>query len=308
MHLPTSIRANHYPSRTLCAIVRLPSRSHPREEEEKNRKLTLTSPMRTLFTALILYHRFKLHHPLIESSPRHEPSDAPISCLFLASKIEDTLQKSRELLAALHAIKNPQGELIPPDSPLFEAASTRVLGLERMLLESACFDFRTRDPGPIVLKFGRVLGAGKGTVKLAVEILFDIHRTLSVLKASPQGIALAALLLADRLEGRKTVVGDYARFETNVLEVSDIMDETLDLWIEPEGETEVGSRWTVEKYVTLRLEVQKGVNGNGVEKSAGVAEEFVKPEGGSVRFILEAEREKQEQLAMERWDGTGGGG
>ncbi|RPA82884.1 hypothetical protein BJ508DRAFT_305184 [Ascobolus immersus RN42] len=267
---------------------------------------TAQFPVRTILTATLLYHRFKLHRPLHEHTTRADPSDLPLACLFLASKIEDTLQKSRELLAALHITKNPTSEPLPPDSPVFDAPSNRMLGLERLLLEASGFDFRARHPIPYVIKFARVLGVGKEDAHLAWEMLFDVYRTRAVLKVAPQGVALAVLILARKMEGKEVPVewgGDVSRFETSWREVAGIMDEVLDLWTDVvEGATSCGGRWSVERVVSVRLEVNEAAQGMNGVGTGGKPNIGPRPEGVTVRFMLDAERERRELVAIRKWE------
>lgn len=200
-------------------------------------------------------------------------------------------------------------EPLSVDSPALQAGSERVLGLERILLECNCFDFRTRSPAALVVKVCRRLGLARESAFLAMEVLLDVYRTHAPLRCAPQGVALAAVMLAEKGMGRDVQVQDYSVYETSRTEVCVVMNELLDLWVEPDGETECGGRFSVERLVELRLEIQdavgegtNGVNGEGVEEIE------VRPEGGSVRFILDADREREERRAIEDWDGTTPGG
>ena len=147
---------------------------------------------------MILYHRLLLFN---RSPYLHEtPTDPSLAALFVACKIEDTLKKSREILAASYNLRHPGQDPINPDSPLIEDSVKRVIGLERTILETSSFDFRNRHAQPFLTKFCRMYGVGRRLGHKAWEVSVDVYRTLSPLKATPHALALAALETACRLE------------------------------------------------------------------------------------------------------------
>jgi CTD kinase subunit beta len=156
------------------------------------------SPVRTIATAMILYHRLLLFNktPYFQETP----TDPSIAALFVACKIEDTLKKSREILAASYNLRHPNNEPINPDSPLLEEVSKRVIGMERTILETSSFDFRNRHAQPFLVKFCRRYKVERRLAHRAWEIAIDVYRTLAPLKATPHALALAALETACRLE------------------------------------------------------------------------------------------------------------
>jgi CTD kinase subunit beta len=74
----------------------------------------LQLPVRTFNTAVIYYHKFRLLHPEHE----YNYADAAAAALFTACKIEDTLKKSREILAAYWNLKVGVGEQVNSDDPV----------------------------------------------------------------------------------------------------------------------------------------------------------------------------------------------
>ncbi|CRK44896.1 hypothetical protein BN1723_006352, partial [Verticillium longisporum] len=69
--------------------------------------------------------------------------DAALASLFLACKVEDTIKKSKEILCAAYNIKNADFTTTQDDK-MFEQPSKIVIGLERLILETIGFDFRSR--------------------------------------------------------------------------------------------------------------------------------------------------------------------
>ncbi|KAF8477069.1 cyclin-like protein [Kalaharituber pfeilii] len=276
----------------------------------------LQFPIRTMATAMILFHRFKLFHPKWE----HPYSDCAAAALFVACKIEDTLKKSREILAAGHSIKHgaTSAESINPDNPLLDEPARRTLILERVILESSSFDFRNRHSQPFLIKFCRKLGLDKEVSRLGWDICIDCYRTLSPLKATPHVQALAAISLAQKLLGRKEIPIEYDKFEAKRADVLDVMKDLLDLYTHHRSYTIVGEKYSAETYITIRIALNEvsaqeasssRINGshhsNGKGKGKGVSalapgitglsEKDKLAIGESVRFMLDGERERKER-------------
>lgn len=185
-------------------------------------------------TAMILCHRFLLFNRLpwldsnyavrlhnscrISHSRAHlltDLQDAAAASLFVACKIEDTLKKSREILAGGINIRHPgSSEHINPDSKELDEAAKRVIGIERMILETSSFDFRNRHAQPFLLKFARALRVDKTLCRRAWRISVDVYRTLAPLRATPHALALACLDLAARLDDRPLPIA-YAAYEAD---------------------------------------------------------------------------------------------
>ncbi|KAJ7069834.1 cyclin-like protein [Mycena amicta] len=160
-------------------------------------------PRRTIATAQNLYHRFHLFFPRKDFNY----VDVSLAALYVSTKMHDTLKKPRELLAMSYAIrfpelvaksKHPAGivDVDSMDPAVVERDRQRVLSIERLLLETVCFNFTSRMPFPYVIKLGKALGASKNLTKLAWRLTIDCHRTLVPLQFPPHIVALAGLYSA----------------------------------------------------------------------------------------------------------------
>jgi len=75
----------------------------------------------------------------------------------VACKQEDTLKKLREILMAGYSIRHPNGPEINPESQTLEEQRRKIIILERHVLETASFDFRSQHPQPYLIKFAKYM-------------------------------------------------------------------------------------------------------------------------------------------------------
>lgn len=160
-------------------------------------------PRRTVGTAQNLYHRFHLFFPRKDFNY----FDVGLAAIYVSSKMHDTLKKPRELLAASYSIRLPEAvsrstgevDLDRMDPATVEQDRQRLLAVERLMLETVCFNFNSRMCFPYVIKLGKYFGASKETTKMAWRLAADSHRTLVPLQYPPHVIALGGLYLAGLL-------------------------------------------------------------------------------------------------------------
>ncbi|KAG8955834.1 hypothetical protein FRC04_006280 [Tulasnella sp. 424] len=126
-----------------------------------------------------------------------------MACMYVATKLHDTLKKPRDILMASYAVRFPElaakirvvGGEVEMDHNVVETDRKRIIAIERLVLEMICFNFNTRLSFSFVIKLGKVLGATKDLIKLAWHLAVDSHRTLVPLMYPPHTIALACLYL-----------------------------------------------------------------------------------------------------------------
>jgi len=121
-----------------------------------------------------------------------------------------TLKKPRELLAVSYSVrfpelaaksKHPGGEVDVDtmDQAIVENDRQRLLAVERLILETICFNFTARMPFPYVIKLGKQFKASKRLVKMAWRIAIDSYRTLLPLIYPPHSMALGSIYVASLL-------------------------------------------------------------------------------------------------------------
>ncbi|KAI5480324.1 C-type cyclin [Pseudohyphozyma bogoriensis] len=212
-------------------------------------------PRRTIATAQTLYHRFHLHYPH-KDYPYH---DVSVAAILVASKLEDTLKKLREIQIAAWQISNildggpGTGE---GDLNMQEAHKPILIAIEGKILQTICFNFNLhrsplvlpssssspdlsvalspRDVFAWTLRIAQALGATKSYTYLAHLLAIDSHRTLAHLSYPPHTIACACLYLAGFISvevGPKFRDGWSERFESEMEDIEEIAHSILDLFI-----------------------------------------------------------------------------
>ncbi|PLW31308.1 hypothetical protein PCASD_13647 [Puccinia coronata f. sp. avenae] len=200
-------------------------------------------PRRTIAAALLLYHRFHLFFPFADFNLH----DVSIATVWLASKLEDTLKKLREIQLAAWLVRNIQeggNGLGEPEPSILEAERHRLSGIERLLLESVCFDFGSGKPAGGRDVFGYLIGIGRrlklsrNHIQLSFRLAIDSHRTLVGLTYPPHLISLSCLYLASFIQPDPQEE-DQAKFqldwntpyEADIEDIEDICHQILDLLI-----------------------------------------------------------------------------
>ena len=85
---------------------------------------------------------------------------------------------------------------------VFDNHSKTIIGLERLMLEAAGFDFRNRYPQKLLMKIAKLCEFNDETVaRTAYKMCLDLYRTFAPLKQTASTMALACVELAARLHG-----------------------------------------------------------------------------------------------------------
>ncbi|KAL2863537.1 putative fructosamine-3-kinase [Aspergillus lucknowensis] len=189
--------------------------------------------------------------------------DAAAAALFMACKIEDTLKKSRDIICAAYNLKLPQSEHISSDNQVLDDPARGIIGLERLMLESSGFDFRTRHPQKTLIKLARKYGLSPQSEvsNVAYRISQDLYRTFAPIKQTSSTMAFSCLELAGRLlEQRIEAVElgtDYRRWKTSREEVMETLFDLLELYTHNRGSTSVGPHFPADRFLTVRIPLNK---------------------------------------------------
>lgn len=234
-----------------------------------NVRRSLQLPIKTFTTACCLYHKFRLQHPGAD----YAWADAAAASLLASCKIEDTLKKSRDILAAAYNLKLSAHDALSSDDVVFEAPSRVVIGLERLVLEAGGFDFRSVKKHEVLVKIAKSelkdydRADVKDLVTLGFTVLTDLHRTFAPLKHTTTTQAVAALELASLLHGTTSGSSamkekmqnafDYAKWSTNRANVMETLLDLLDLYTHHTTSTILGTKYSLDDFLRIRLALNK---------------------------------------------------
>ncbi|KAK0347894.1 RNA polymerase II C-terminal domain kinase beta subunit [Friedmanniomyces endolithicus] len=237
----------------------------------------LQLPIRTFTTACSYFHYFRLAHP---GAMDYAWSDAAAAALLVSCKAEDTLKKSRDILAAAYNIKAGSHDALSADDVVFEAPSRIVIGLERLTLESSSFDFRSKYPHKLLVKVCKNLPESeerRAVSSVAWSVVTDLHRTFAHLKQSTATVALASLELAAHLQASAAGNGtsltkeqlqemDIGKWSSSREEVMETLLDLLDLYTHHTSSTIVGTKYSLDDFLRIRLALNKECNDNGIPR------------------------------------------
>ncbi|KAF9082841.1 RNA polymerase II C-terminal domain kinase beta subunit [Mortierella sp. AD031] len=128
------------------------------------------------FTAQLLLHRFFMFNSVQDTG-----NEVVMACLFVSSKVEDTIKKLKDIMIATYIFRHPHATDWDPESKEGEEQRKRVLLYEKMVLESICFDFRIIHPYNYIIKFVKIMQGSKQLARQAWDIARDSHQMLDLL-------------------------------------------------------------------------------------------------------------------------------
>ncbi|ORY74130.1 cyclin-like protein [Protomyces lactucae-debilis] len=258
---------------------------------------TLQFPVRSIGTAMMLYTRFHLFHAISDFNS----NDVASACLFVASKMEDTSKKAKDILTAVYAYRHPQGPDLNPDSATLEEQRKRLLGLERMILEVHCFDFRARHPQAPLIKFARHHKVTKETTWLAWQLCADSYKTYAPHKVPPHGIAQACLSLACRLRQEPC---SFPLQHISQVQLEETQEDLLDLYLNNRQYTTLDMEMDEQALMEIKSALAVTHNGRAVTKAIHSAYDILQApsnmtfvgDKGTCRFVLHKERLDAEMI------------
>ncbi|CEJ89938.1 Putative C-type cyclin [[Torrubiella] hemipterigena] len=222
----------------------------------------LKLPVRTFDTACTYYHKFRLNFRDAE----YNYQDAALASLFVACKVEDTIKKSRDILAAAYIVKNPD-KAVATDDKIFEQPGKVVIGLERLILETIGFDFRTRYPQKLLVKVVRsILGRGEDAKKffdIAYAMSLDMYKTFVPIKRTTFAMTMAIVELTARFTGEHLdKVNEFAaaRKQYHRSSIMETMLDILDLYVQHHKSTKIGALFDLNKFIDVKIHLNNDLD------------------------------------------------
>ncbi|QPC78318.1 hypothetical protein HYE68_009070 [Fusarium pseudograminearum] len=219
----------------------------------------LQLPVRTFDTASTYFHKFRLNFRDAE----YDYQDAALASLFVACKVEDTIKKSKDILAAAHAVKNPD-KPAAPDDKIFEQGKI-IICLERLILETIGFDFRTRYPQKLLVKVVRdILGKeGKPFYNTAYTMCIDIYKTFVPIKGTTFSMVMAIVELTALItEQHVDKVREYTKTKPQYSRgaVMETMLDILDLYVQHSKSTKIGAQIDQNRVIDIKIRLNNDLD------------------------------------------------
>ena len=138
-------------------------------------------PQLTIATALVFYHRFYA----FKSYEHHERFVLSTTALFLASKVEETPRKLKDVVG--EALKNWNKHVkdyrVPePESREVHELKEKVLVTERILLQTIGFDLSIEHPYRPLLAYVKSITGTRDLAQIAWNFINDSYRTTACLQ------------------------------------------------------------------------------------------------------------------------------
>ncbi|SMY20770.1 unnamed protein product [Zymoseptoria tritici ST99CH_1A5] len=166
--------------------------------------IMLKLPQLTLSTAAVFFQRFLMRGSLKRPRgdiPKLHHYTAAATCLFLATKVEESCRKMKEMVLAFcrTAQKNPN-LVIDEQSKDFWRWRDSVMNEEDVLLEALCFDLTVESPHRALFEMLKTYGVehNKRLRNAAWGFVTDSNNTQLCLLCNSRTIAVAALYAACR--------------------------------------------------------------------------------------------------------------
>ncbi|KAF9275155.1 hypothetical protein BGZ88_002504 [Linnemannia elongata] len=186
-------------------------------------------PQHTISTAQLLLHRFFMFNSVQDTG-----NEVVMACLFVSSKVEDTIKKLKDIMIATYIFRHPNATDWDTESKEGEEQRKRVLLYEKMVLESICFDFRIIHPYNYIIKFVKIMQGSKQLARQAWDIAKDSYKIGVCLEYPPHTIAAGSIYLASKLLGEAfpdLIKGKpwMKALRTRSIDVEDFSHQMLDL-------------------------------------------------------------------------------
>lgn len=203
--------------------------------------ILLKLPQVAMATGQVLFQRFYYS----KSYLRHNMETTAMSCIYLASKIEEAPRRIRDVINVFHHIKQMRGQ--KPIHPMildssYIALKNQVIKAERRVLKELGFCVHVKHPHKLIVMYLQVLGyeQNQRLMQMAWNFMNDSLRTDVFVRYNPESIACACIYLTARkinlpLPNHPTWYGVFNVSEEDILDIS---YKIMDLYRRPKPNAE----------------------------------------------------------------------
>ena len=152
----------------------------------------LRVPQLTIATAVVFYHRF-FARKSYELFDRHIVAT---TCLFLASKVEETPKKLKDVVIECRKVQLKTETGLDPESREFWECKEKVLISERILLQTLGFDLTVEHAYRPLLAYVKAIKGTRDLAQVAWNFINDSLRTTICLQYPARCVSAASAFLA----------------------------------------------------------------------------------------------------------------
>ena len=228
----------------------------------------LRLPQVATSTACVSFHRFFRRKSMYKHDVRH----IALGALFLASKVEETPRRMRDVLAVYLYLDQKRRGLPPRPLDIHSARyidyKDILIKTERELLKELGFVLYTEHPHKFILNYAKMLTADEATHRklsqYAWNFVNDSMRTDVCLHYAPEVIVCAAIWLGARVQGIRLPSTDAVKwwdlFDTRKEDMDAVCQQVTHLYSSGKA-----------RYVDLRQVARPPKPAPGVEPSPGAS-------------------------------------
>lgn len=151
---------------------------------------------------------------------------------------------------------------------MFDQNGKIIIGLERLILETIGFDFRTRYPQKLLVKIVRsMLGASNDAARrfytTAYAMCIDLYKTFVPVKRTTFSMAMGVVELTARLTGEhldkvETFAAQRRQYARGP--VVETMLDLLDLYVQHHKATKLGARFDLAKFIDIKIQLNNDLD------------------------------------------------
>jgi len=209
--------------------------------------LLLDLPQPAIYAACVVFHRYYLRVPILESS---SPGWCPVgsvarACLLLGCKLEERVVPIARILSAFHATDIASDSSLraavasgsvparlTPEDPSFWSAKRDVIRAESIILTRLGFMVDVETPLKPLASYSRVLGLPASVFGRALAVCNDIMRIDSCAKYPAHVVACGAIFVAARITRIPMPENDdendfpwWFLFDVNTKDILDVVND-----------------------------------------------------------------------------------
>jgi len=192
--------------------------------------MMLRLPQASISTTQIILHRFYYR----KSMKEYPPLRVAMTALFLATKVEESARKIRDILNVFdRLLKKRQGlalDLLDATSQRYARWRGQMKAMELVMLKELGYILYVDHPHKFFLHYINCLNLDREVAQRAWNFLNDSMRTNICLRFRPEVVATAAIFLAVRLLQIKLPEKWYELFDTSLEDMEEVASVISELY------------------------------------------------------------------------------